>query len=803
MKNKILTFVATIAILLFGSITVVAQQTKINFNKNGETVFQSAISEIDSIIFKQEWTSLLIDISEETDWDYMVFGIDGSMILFSVDENSELPIHLYFKPDKNSDDGFTIFFKDNGLPDMLVYDDYILYYGNFRENLYDMALIHPDNSIEYFYDMVHDIDLSLSPSFRSKGLFGISLGSWLGIGMSVVTCGGAALLPMFSPALVPACATVVAGAVGNIYIDITYDDNEKEEMREAATIALCQSGAFFSCFRYIFDMATSLFNNDKDLITIVKAPSIAEAQEVINTPIITINTQPTTPINVTAGSITSNLSVSANVTHSATLSYQWYSSTTNSNTGGTVISGATSASFAIPTTLTVGTHYYFVEVNATGGAVPVRSNVSTVNVSASPVITISNHPTSRNVAVGKITGSLSVSASVPSGTLSYQWYSNTTNSNTGGTLISGAISASFAIPTTLTIGAYYYFVEISATGGAATVRSNVATVNVSDRFYIDEYGTLQIIPNSTTLLDYTTQTSLGTTNTTTWIRVNGTRTASGRITINGDVRIILEDGCLLNANNGGINVSGNNSLTIYAQSNGTNKGKLTANGSNGNSGGNSLSGGGGKGGNAGIGGNGGSAVHDSKGGNGINAGTIIINGGEITARGGAGGNGGSGWAGGGGGAGAGIGGGGGAGGASTAGLGSNGKAGGSGGSSGNYIAINGGTVIAYWGSAGSGGSRNGGNGGGGGGGRGAGIGGGGGAGGGGGYAAGGTGSAGSGGTSGSNIGNGGNGGSGGKGGTVVLVGGTNGGSGGSSGSGSNIYHNGSVTNGSDHIKITY
>ena len=107
--------------------------------------------------------------------------------------------------------------------------------------------------------------------------------------------------------------------------------------------------------------------------------SCTDNVEVKEKPIITINTQPETTTNVAVGSITGSLSVSASVTQGATLSYQWYSNTTNSNTGGSEISGATSASFTIPATLAAGTYYYFCEVRATGEATSVRSNVATVN----------------------------------------------------------------------------------------------------------------------------------------------------------------------------------------------------------------------------------------------------------------------------------------------------------------------------------------------------------------------------------------------------------------------------------------
>ena len=80
---------------------------------------------------------------------------------------------------------------------------------------------------------------------------------------------------------------------------------------------------------------------------------------------------------------------------------------------------------------------------------------------------------------GFINGSLSVGASVAGGqALSYQWFSNTANSNVGGTPIAGATGVSFSIPTNLTSGEHFFFIEVRA--GGATVRSNVAVVRVFD-----------------------------------------------------------------------------------------------------------------------------------------------------------------------------------------------------------------------------------------------------------------------------------------------------------------------------------
>ncbi len=83
---------------------------------------------------------------------------------------------------------------------------------------------------------------------------------------------------------------------------------------------------------------------------------------------ITIKTQPVATTNVTAGSISGSLSVTASVSSNAELRYQWYSNTSAVNKDGTIQSGATSASFTIPATLEAGTYYYFCEVRAAGAA---------------------------------------------------------------------------------------------------------------------------------------------------------------------------------------------------------------------------------------------------------------------------------------------------------------------------------------------------------------------------------------------------------------------------------------------------
>lgn len=168
--------------------------------------------------------------------------------------------------------------------------------------------------------------------------------------------------------------------------------------------------------------------------------------------------------------------------------------------------------------------------------------------------------------------------------------------------------------------------------------------------YLDENGYVQTCTSATEVTS--SDTGWGTSGTTTWYVVQGTVIIGSRVTVSGDVRLILTDGCTLTVN-GGIQVQDDddditngsaNALTIYAQS--TDKstmGKLIAKGAehdyNAVIGGNEGNGYGGSGGaitinggyveatntkGAGIGG--GYGTHS-----GGSGGTITINGGNITA----------------------------------------------------------------------------------------------------------------------------------------------------------------------------
>ncbi|GEM_PF-3088978 len=101
--------------------------------------------------------------------------------------------------------------------------------------------------------------------------------------------------------------------------------------------------------------------------------------------------------------------------------------------------------------------------------------VEEIAATNAPVITVD--PASAEYATGATADALTVSATASAGNLSYQWYSNTTASNEGGTEIAEATSANYT-PSTATAGTYYYYVVVSDDNGSAT--SKVATITVVD-----------------------------------------------------------------------------------------------------------------------------------------------------------------------------------------------------------------------------------------------------------------------------------------------------------------------------------
>ncbi|WP_284645292.1 immunoglobulin domain-containing protein [Paenibacillus silviterrae] len=222
-----------------------------------------------------------------------------------------------------------------------------------------------------------------------------------------------------------------------------------------------------------------------------------------NAATLTVNPAPVAPsitgqpnaATVTAGQ-TATFSVTAN--GDTPLSYQWKKDG-NALTDGGNISGATTATLSITNAQSGDAGSYTVVVtNAAGNA---ESNAATLTVNAltnAATPSIGTQPADRTVNVGG-SAPLSVTATVSDGgTMSYQWYSNTINSNSGGTLISGATTASYNVPTTMA-GTTYYYVVVTNTNNS--VNGTKSATNTSSAAKVTVNGaptyTIFAIPNQT------------------------------------------------------------------------------------------------------------------------------------------------------------------------------------------------------------------------------------------------------------------------------------------------------------------
>ncbi len=157
-----------------------------------------------------------------------------------------------------------------------------------------------------------------------------------------------------------------------------------------------------------------------------------------------------------------------------TLSYQWYRNTTATNTGGTLISGATGPSYA-PSTDVAGTFYYYCVVTDANGST--ASAVATIVVAAAsaPTINVSGAP-AEPVKIGTEVTLTAEVTGMPTPTV--KWFSNTTASTTGGTVIEGATEETYS-PSTATAGTYYYYAQAANTEGNAL--SAVQTIVVQEQ----------------------------------------------------------------------------------------------------------------------------------------------------------------------------------------------------------------------------------------------------------------------------------------------------------------------------------
>jgi len=229
--------------------------------------------------------------------------------------------------------------------------------------------------------------------------------------------------------------------------------------------------------------AQSIINTTTSVISLIYTvtPGISACDglpidfEIIVEPAPMFTVQPISNV-VCQNGITDDLSVTFQGT--GTPNYQWYENTVDNTTTGTAIAGTTSAIFTPPTD-TVGTNYYYAVVTfSSGGCNPIVSETAEIEVVN--ITQIDTQPVNtQSICVGGSAEELSVFVSGGAGSPSYQWFSNSANSNTGGTLITGETTSSYTPSLFNSVGNFYYYVEVTyIVAGCATLISEVSEIDV-------------------------------------------------------------------------------------------------------------------------------------------------------------------------------------------------------------------------------------------------------------------------------------------------------------------------------------
>ena len=181
------------------------------------------------------------------------------------------------------------------------------------------------------------------------------------------------------------------------------------------------------------------------------------------------------------GSFT-NLSVAASTGSGSISKYEWYSNTSNSTSGGTLVAThtiSTSTDNYTPLATAVGTLYYYVIVYNTNGCITTSNASAPIVVNDLPTIVAQPANTNQAVCLNTAVTNLSVTASAGSGTIAtYTWYQSATNAAIGNsawtvaaTHTSTATTDTYTPPNN-TIGTMYYYVVVTNSNGC--VKSSTA-----------------------------------------------------------------------------------------------------------------------------------------------------------------------------------------------------------------------------------------------------------------------------------------------------------------------------------------
>lgn len=223
----------------------------------------------------------IFDTKQDSVWDNWVISKDGSN--FYVNFYDQKPTTAFFIPD-TTQNGYPIFFNDNGLLSKMVIDSCVFLFDNIRDGMMDVALILPNGETKIFRDIECDISanaftLKKAQVFQSDEwlAFSIKMTSHL---IGVATCVSGLLAttsgvgaPIGIPLLIGCGSTVLSLLAEATPKDLRVLGLSANAIGKINTLIGCAGGDFVSC-------AVSI---EKSILTITNEVLIYSNSENITT----------------------------------------------------------------------------------------------------------------------------------------------------------------------------------------------------------------------------------------------------------------------------------------------------------------------------------------------------------------------------------------------------------------------------------------------------------------------------------------------------------------------------------------
>jgi hypothetical protein len=229
----------------------------------------------------------VIDIGDESGWDYLVLGKED--YYFIKGRNSYPEGVLFYSSE--ADKEYSIFFTQNGLIDKVVVDGYICVFRNFNGYKVDIGLVSPDGKVEIFRELETDYNWD---SLSLKNANAIEEWSdvvrWTGRVVSGVPCGLSVVAAVKTGGLAtPLAYWTCSNYLLSTSVDIATNEFEVhngftdfvETYGDATTAISCSSGDLQGCGFDIASRSLSEWANHLEIVENSKRDDVHTAESVL------------------------------------------------------------------------------------------------------------------------------------------------------------------------------------------------------------------------------------------------------------------------------------------------------------------------------------------------------------------------------------------------------------------------------------------------------------------------------------------------------------------------------------------